>query len=119
MGLLCIIILILITAVFTSGSASLLYAISHIHPLFWVVLIFIYFFLSIIFPIDKVIGRIYPFIGAYFVIITMIVFIAILISSDYIIPEITTQNLYFSNHLIFPFICVTIACGAISGFHAT
>ena len=80
--------------------------------------IFIYYFLSTILPIDKIIGRLYPYFGAVLLIGTVGVGGALLFS-DYTIPELTLTNMHPDNLPIFPILFFTITCGALSGFHAT
>ena len=83
-----------------------------------ITVIFIYYFLSTILPIDKIIGRLYPYFGAVLLIGTVGVGGALLFS-DYTIPELTLANLHPDNLPIFPILFFTITCGALSGFHAT
>jgi len=125
MRLFSIVLLIMVGTVFIMGPAKLLIGISSgfggIN--FWVALIFVYYILSTILPIDKIIGRIYPVFGL--ALLFMAVGILIMMFKNGIqVPEITLANLQNSHHNptdfpIFPFVFVTIACGAISGFHAT
>src|SRR5699024_8569926 len=81
-------------------------------------LIFGYFLLSTVLPIDKIIGRVYPFLGAILLIGTLGVGVALLFS-DYSIPELTLTNMHPENTPILPILFLTITCGALSGFHAT
>jgi carbon starvation protein CstA len=87
----------------------------------WIV--FIYYVASTILPIDKLIGRIYPIFG--FALLFMAFGITVMmLSGGFAIPELTWANLS-NQHTdpgkfpIFPMVFITIACGAISGFHAT
>src|SRR5699024_3636405 len=80
--------------------------------------IFVYYFLSTILPIDKIIGRFYPYFGAILLIGTVGVGGALLLS-DYEIPEMSLQNMHPDNAPIIPILFFTITCGALSGFHAT
>jgi carbon starvation protein CstA len=86
----------------------------------WIGLIFVYYFLSTIVPIDKIIGRIYPFFGA------VLMFMAFGVGGAMVyhglaIPEITDMANYTNPHgtPVWPALIFTISCGAISGFHAT
>lgn len=90
---------------------------------FWVWVVFAYYLLATILPIDKVIGRIYPIFG--FALLFMAVgLITALFVKGYHIPELSFSNMK-NFHVnkdsfpIFPMLFITIACGAISGFHAT
>lgn len=82
-------------------------------------MIFIYFLIATIFPVDKIIGRVYPIFGALFLIMVILMIGGLIVNPSYSIPEFTTQGLYLTDKSIFPFLFVTIACGAISGFHAS
>jgi carbon starvation protein CstA len=86
----------------------------------WIGVIFVYYFLSTIVPIDKIIGRIYPFFGA------VLMFMAFGIGGAMVyhglaIPELTDMANYThpAGTPIWPALIFTISCGAISGFHAT
>lgn len=89
--------------------------------MFWIIVIMAYYFLATLLPISKLIGRIYPVFGFAILVMCVGVFVGIFTHEGYM-PEITDA---FTNHHpstampIFPGICITIACGAISGFHAT
>ncbi|MBO8168220.1 MAG: carbon starvation protein A [Thermoanaerobacteraceae bacterium] len=114
-----VVLLILVGTVFMLGPAKLLAALtSGITVTVWLGIILAYYFLATILPVDKIIGRIYPLFGAALLI--MAVGIAGgLIVGGYQIPELTLQNLHPKGLPIWPLLFVTIACGAISGFHAT
>lgn len=87
----------------------------------WTVVVFAYYILATLLPIDKLIGKIYPVFGLALLIMAVGVGFGIFYY-DGSLPEITTA---FENHHpsstipLFPGICITIACGAVSGFHAT
>lgn len=88
---------------------------------FWVIIIFAYYILATLLPIDKLIGKIYPVFGLALLIMAGGLLYGIF-AYDGALPEITDA---FANHHptspmpIFPGLCITIACGAVSGFHAT
>ena len=86
----------------------------------WAVLIFIYYILATLLPIDKIIGRIYPVFGLALLFMAIGIFMAMIINKAPI-PEFTEgfANLHPKKLPIFPIMFVSIACGAISGFHAT
>ena len=92
-------------------------------PLFWYIVIFVYYVLATLLPIDKLIGRIYPLFGMALLIMAVGVGIGIFTQAGNV-PELTDA---FTNHHpqrdtiipLFPGLFITIACGAISGFHAT
>ncbi|CAH2212665.1 carbon starvation CstA family protein [Tepidibacter aestuarii] len=113
-----VVLLILVGVVFVTGPAGLLANLTSFDKGFWVIVIIAYYILATVLPVDKLIGKIYPIFGASLLI--MAVGIAGgLVVKGYNIPEITVANLHPKGTPIFPFLFITIACGAISGFHAT
>ena len=118
-----VILLILVGVVFVTGPASILKGLTGMNFQILIYIIFAYYLLATMVPIDKLIGKIYPIFG--FCLLIMAVGVAgALIFGGYHIPEITPANLInmHSNpgkNPIFPMLFITIACGAISGFHAT
>lgn len=120
-----VILMIMVGAVFIMGPAKILDDMtgSAIGITSWVWIIFVYYILATLLPIDKLIGRLYPIFG--FALLFMAVGIAaMMVVNGLPIPELTWANLS-NQHArpdefpIFPMVFVTIACGAISGFHAT
>lgn len=91
----------------------------------WVVVIFLYYIIATLLPIDKLIGRIYP-LFAIALLFMAVALVAMLIVKWPAIPELwhglgnkaLTVDPSFKDQL-FPCLFITIACGAISGFHAT
>ncbi|MDY4646333.1 carbon starvation CstA family protein [Aerococcus suis] len=86
-----------------------------------IVLIFIYYLVSTVLPIDKAIGKVYPWFGAILILSTIAIGVT-LIFSDFTIPNLTPatmQNFHPKGLAIFPGMFFTISCGAMSGFHAT
>ena len=110
---------ILVAAVFAIGAADLLSSLTHIDSFIWLVVIFAYFLIATLFPVDKIIGRIYPIFGALFLLMAIVLISALFMNPNYTIPEFTTSGLYLTTKSIFPYLFVTIACGAISGFHSS
>ncbi len=120
-----VILMVIVGAVFIMGPAKIL---SGLTPdfatmTFWVWVIFIYYLLATMLPIDKIIGRIYPVFG--FALVFMAVgLMTALIVKGYNIPELNFSNIH-NYHVnsdkfpVFPMLFITIACGAISGFHST
>jgi carbon starvation protein CstA len=115
-----VIVLVLVGVVFITGPAKLLAGLTpaQFNTAFWVYVIFAYYVLATMLPIDKLIGKIYPIFGICLIIMAIGVSAGI-IFGGYHIPEITLANLHPKNLPIWPLMFVTIACGAISGFHAT
>lgn len=115
-----LLLLLLVGTVFVTTPASLLSIVLNgkVTVGILIAIIFIYYFLSTILPIDKIIGRLYPYFGAILLLGTLGVGVALLFS-DYTIPELTLTNMHPDNLPIFPILFFTITCGALSGFHAT
>lgn len=115
-----VIVLILVGVVFMTGPANLLAGLTpkQFDAGFWVYVIFGYYLLATLLPIDKLIGKIYPIFGICLLIMAIGVSGGILFGG-YEIPEITLANLHPKQLPIWPLMFVTIACGAISGFHST
>lgn len=115
-----IVLLVLVGVVFVTGPAKLIASLTPdtLNLTFWVVVIFIYYFLATILPIDVLIGNLYPLFGISLVIMALGVGGGI-VFGGYHIPEITFTNMHPKNLPIWPIMFITIACGAISGFHAT
>ena len=115
-----VVLLLLTGTVFVTSPAALLARLTPgvLNTTFWVVVILIYYVLATLLPIDKIIGRLYPVFGV--VLITMAVGILFgIFKGGYKVPEIALQNLHPEGLSIWPYMFVTVACGAISGFHAT
>ena len=125
MSLFTVAMMILVGAVFIMGPAKILSGLTAglIGVTAWAVMIFSYYVLATMLPIDKLIGRIYPFFG--FAMLFMAVGIGgAMIVNGLPIPELIPANFVNMNanpgkFPIFPMLFVTIACGAISGFHST
>lgn len=117
-----LVLMILVGAVFVSGPAGLLASLtpSTINARWWAVIVFGYYILATMLPIDKLIGKIYPVFGFALLFMAVGIFVAIIINKAPV-PEITSglSNLHPKGLPIFPIMFVSIACGAISGFHAT
>ncbi len=121
MRIFAILLLVLVGTVFVTSPAALLAKLTpeKMGTNFWIVVILIYYILAAILPIDKIIGKLYPIFGAVLITMAMGIFVCILFSDKYTIPEITFSNMHPDNQNIWPYMFVTVACGAVSGFHAT
>ena len=115
-----IVLLILTGTVFVNSPAALLARLTPdtLNVTFWIVVILIYYILATLLPIDKIIGKLYPVFGAVLIIMAAGILGGI-IAGGYTVPEITLENLHPEGLPVWPFMFVTVACGAISGFHAT
>ena len=81
-------------------------------------MILIYYVLATLLPIDKIIGKLYPVFGVTLIIMAASIFFGI-IAGGYKVPEITLADLHPEGLPVWPYMFITVACGAISGFHAT
>ena len=121
-----IVLLILVTSVFVVSPSTLLETLTdgHVFAWIWMIAILGYYFLSTIFPIDKIIGKIYPVFGVILIVMALAVIIGVMVQSgNYPMLEIIGNLRDFSaqNGSLpwWPFMMTTVACGAVSGFHAT
>ena len=116
-----IILLILVGVVFVVSPADILSAkFDIISKNWWLAIIIIYYFIATILPVDKLIGKVYPIFGAALIAMALGL-LGVLLFGDYTIPAMTLENLHANkaNLPLVPTLFITIACGAISGFHAT
>ena len=121
-----VVLLILVTAVFVVSPSTLLESLTggNVKAWIWMVVILAYYFLSTIVPIDEVIGKIYPVFGIVLIGMALAVIIGIMAQSgSYPMLELIVNLRDFSaeNGSLpwWPFMMTTVACGAVSGFHAT
>ncbi|WP_339061905.1 carbon starvation protein A [Tepidibacillus marianensis] len=115
-----LLLLILVGVVFVTGPAGLIVTLTPSWMTLGVVsaLIFLYYILATMLPIDKIIGKVYPIFGAFLIIMALGVGGGLIVKG-YTIPELTFANLHPTGLPVWPLLFITIACGAISGFHAT
>ena len=91
---------------------------------FWIAIIFIYYIFATLLPIDKIIGKIYPVFAISLIFMALALMVVMFIKWPQI-PELWNHfdnmgaERFGATSLIFPGLFITIACGAISGFHAT
>lgn len=119
-----VVLMVLVGAVFVAGPAELLAKLTPdvFDTTFWIVIVFLYYILATLLPIDKIIGKVYP----VFAIVLLFMAVGILVMlyvHHPVLPELWDglQNTHpkAGTFPIFPIMFVSIACGAISGFHAT
>ena len=124
-----VILLIMVGTVFAVGPAGLLTTLFSnsgvesgllVTTTFWLAIILIYYFIATFISVDKVIGKIYPLFGICLIIMAVGVCFGTLFSGTHI-PEIFSnfKNEHPAGTPIWAFMFITVACGAISGFHAT
>ena len=120
----CVVLLIMVGTVFVYSPAEILGHLSG-GPLLWIIVIFAYYVVATMLPIDKIIGKIYP-IFSFSLLFMAVALIVMLLIKMPVLPELwdglgnmaKEQDPSFTDN-IFPCLFITIACGAISGFHAT
>lgn len=119
-----VILMMLVGAVFVAGPAGLLAGLTPagMNVTFWIVVVFLYYILATLLPIDRIIGRVYPVFAVALLFMAVGILVMLYVHHP-VLPEIwdglanTAPN---SSELpIFPIMFVSIACGAVSGFHAT
>lgn len=119
-----LLLMILVGAVFVYNPADLLAMLTpdSLDRTFWIVVIFGYYMAATLLPVDKIIGKLYPIFGLALLFMAVGIMV-VLFSNSSLMPEMWDD---FYNHTanpeanpIFPMMFVSIACGAISGFHAT
>ena len=119
-----VVLLTMVGAVFVYSPAEILDDMAGTTTM-WIIIIFAYYFIATMLPVDKVIGRIYP-LFAFSLLFMAAALMVVLLAKWPEIPELwdglgnkaLTVDPSWSNQL-FPCLFITIACGAISGFHAT
>lgn len=116
-----ILLLLLTGTVFVTSPASLITKLTpdFLNNTFWIIVILLYYIAATLLPIDKVIGKLYPVFGVILIVMAVSIAGAMIFLPQYTIPEITLADLHPDNLPIWPFMFITVACGAISGFHAT
>ena len=113
-----ILLLLLVGTVFVTSPAALLANMTSFSVTLIILAIFAYYLVATLLPIDKVIGRIYPYFGALLLFSAAGIGIGLVVTGAPI-PELSFQNMHPDNAPIFPLLFLTISCGALSGFHAT
>ena len=121
-----VVLLVMVGTVFAVGPAGLLQLLCSNAPgilsskMFWLILILVYYFIATFLSIDKLIGKIYPVFGICLIVMAVGVGLGIF-TKGYEIPEIWSHfyNMHPQGTPIWSFMFITVACGAISGFHAT
>lgn len=116
-----LILMVLVVAVFVLQPAQLIAGMTptNLNVYFWVVVIFAYYLIATILPVDKVIGNIYPLFGGALMFMAIGILVILFIKQPEL-PEMWNGfGTKYESGPVFPMMFVSIACGAISGFHAT
>ena len=116
-----VVLLVMVGVNFAAGPAGLLAKLTpdYMDQMFWVAVIFAYYFLATILPIDKIIGRLYPLFGAVLIIMAVGMTVTMFTNGCEFYNWASFPNNHPQQLPIFPLVFITIACGALSGFHAT
>lgn len=117
-----VILLVLCGTVFVTSPAGLLDKLTPewMNGTFWAIVILIYYLLATLLPIDKLIGKLYPIFGVLLIVMAVAVIGGIIFSGGkYTIPELSFENWHPDGTPVWPYMFITVACGAVSGFHAT
>ncbi len=122
-----IVLLIFVGVAFVTGPAGLMASLTNGGKIIWLYVIFAYYLIATLLPINKIIGKIYPFFSL------ALLFMAVSVAGVMIVKgfggelslmEISVDNLknWHSNpekNILYPMMFIVISCGAISGFHST
>ena len=121
MRFVCIFLLLMVGVVFTMLPANMLgNMVGEISATTWSIIILGYYFLATILPIQVIIGRLYPVFGAVFLFMAIGLAVMLPLSGYEVLPNLDIfTNYHPAGVSVWPMLFVTIACGAISGFHAT
>ncbi len=124
-----VVLLVMVGTVFAVGPAGLIVTLFKQNgvdgilatTLFWLIVILVYYFIATFLSIDKIIGKVYPVFGICLIIMAVGVAIGIFVKPEYTIPEIWSnfRSMHPGGTPVWSFMFITVACGAISGFHAT
>ena len=117
-----VVLLVLCGVVFVTSPAGLLDRLTPdwMNGTFWAIVILAYYLLATLLPIDKLIGKLYPVFGVLLIVMATAVIGGIVFSDGrFTVPEISLQNLHPAGTPVWPYMFITVACGAVSGFHAT
>ena len=116
-----VVLLVLVGTVFVTSPATLVASLTpgYLGKTFWIIVILVYYTVATIVPIDKLIGRLYPVFGAILIIMAAGILGCLAFSGRYTVPEFSFANMSTDGKEVWPYMFVTVACGAVSGFHAT
>lgn len=119
-----VVLMVLVGAVFVAGPAGLLAKLTpdYLDTTFWIIIVFIYYMLATLLPVDKIIGKIYPLFAIALLFMAVGILVMLYVNHP-VLPEfwdgLPNTHPDAAALPLFPIMFVSIACGAISGFHAT
>jgi carbon starvation protein CstA len=117
-----VVLLVLVGTVFMTGPAMLLAKLTAMDFKIWLAIVLAYYFLATLLPIDALIARFYPLFGICLIVMAIGIMFGMLTGvGGHVMPEMTLANLHpkADANPIWPLMFITVACGAISGFHST
>ncbi len=114
-----LLLLVLVGVVFVLSPANMLANLTHQNVTFFVVLIFVYYFVATIVPIDKIIGRFYPILGGLLLFMTFGIFFGMVFGGHEILGNLNFSQQHPKELPMWPLMFITLSCGAVSGFHST
>lgn len=117
-----VVLLVLVGTVFMTGPAMLLTKLTAMDFKVWLFIVLAYYFLATLLPIDAIIARFYPLFGACLIVMALGIMVGMFTGvGGHVMPEMVLANLHPKAETmpIWPLMFITVACGAISGFHAT
>ena len=112
---------------FVTGPADLIASLTGVNKEVWLYVIFAYYLLATMLPIDKIIGNVYPFMGAALLFMALGVGVMLIVgdlNGAHEMMELTPATLKNwhsdpQNNILVPMLFIVVSCGAISGFHST
>ncbi len=123
MRIFAVVLLVLVGVVFATAPAGLLAKLTpeSLDFTFWLCVIFFYYFLATLLPIDKLIGRIYPIFGALLIVMAVGITVSMFVEmpDQFFAWAEWGTNQHPDELPLWPLMFITIACGALSGFHST
>ena len=121
MTLFTMVLMVLVGAVFVSGPAELIAGMTPewMDAYFWIVVIFLYYVLATLMPVDKIIGKVYPLFAIALLFMAGGILVMLYVKSPELPEMWNGMGTKYETNPIFPMMFISIACGAISGFHAT
>lgn len=120
MNVFAVVLLLLVGVVFVLGPAKLLGSMTGLAVALWIGVIFTYYLIATVVPVHKVIGRLYPIFGALLAFMSIGLTLAFCFSDAHSFHStLAWENTHPNDLPLWPLMFITIACGAISGFHAT
>ncbi len=117
-----VVLLVLVGTVFMTGPAMLLAKLTAIDFKIWLLIVLAYYFLATLLPIDTIIARFYPLFGVCLIVMAFGIMVGMFTGvGGHVMPEMVMDNLHPKGAAmpIWPLMFITVACGAISGFHST